>query len=169
MTATPAVDVLVRSATAHRLHEYSHDPAASYGLEAAQAVGAEPHRVLKTLVVKSTEGLAIAVIPVATELDLKAMADVLGTKKATMAEPAEAERSTGYVIGGISPLGQKRRLQTVVDESVPQWPTVFVSGGRRGLELELAPADLVALTGALVARVARSRRPGAATYSATRR
>ena len=156
--ATPAVDVLVRSGIAYRLHEYTHDPAASYGREAAEAVGTEPDRVFKTLVAAAPGRLAVAVIPVSTELDLKAMADALGVKKVTMAEPAEAERATGYVIGGISPLGQRRRLPTLVDESASQWPTVFVSGGRRGLELELAPTDLVTLTGALVASVARARK-----------
>ncbi|MGO9150245.1 MAG: Cys-tRNA(Pro) deacylase [Acidimicrobiales bacterium] len=156
MVATPAVEVLVSSGTAHRLHEYTHDPAASYGREAAQAIGTEPDRVFKTLVTAVAGRLAVAVIPVTAELDLKAMAYALGVKKVTMAEPAAAERATGYVVGGISPLGQKRRLSTVVDESAAGWPTVFVSGGRRGLELEIAPADLVALTGASFAPVARA-------------
>jgi Cys-tRNA(Pro)/Cys-tRNA(Cys) deacylase len=156
MVATPAVDVLVRTGTAHRLHEYTHDPAASHGREAAEAVGTEPDRVFKTLVIAVASHLAVAVIPVTTELDLKALAYALGVKRVTMAEPAEAERATGYVVGGISPLGQKRRLSTVVDGSASEWPTVFVSGGRRGLEIELAPADLVALTRALLAPVARA-------------
>jgi len=158
MAATPAVDVLVRSGTAYRLHEYTHDPSAPYGREAAEAIGTEPQRVLKTLVAAADGSLAVAVIPVSNELDLKALAAALGVKKVTMADPAEAERATGYVIGGISPLGQKRRLPIVIDESASQWPTVFVSGGRRGLELELAPVDLAALTGALVAPVARARK-----------
>jgi Cys-tRNA(Pro)/Cys-tRNA(Cys) deacylase len=157
VAATPAVDVLIRSGTAYRLHEYIHDPSAPYGREAAEAVGTEPQQVLKTLVVAAAGSLAIAVIPVSGELDLKALAAALGLKKVMMAHPAQAERATGYVIGGISPLGQKRRLRIVVDESASQWATVFVSGGRRGLELELAPADLVALTGALVAPVSRAR------------
>jgi Cys-tRNA(Pro)/Cys-tRNA(Cys) deacylase len=140
------------------VHEYTHDPAAPYGLEAAQALGAEPARVLKTLVVDHAGGLAVAVIPVNGELDLKAMAAALGAKKVAMADPAAAERATGYVVGGISPLGQKRRLATIVDESASLWPTVFVSGGRRGLEIELAPADLVSLTGGVLALVARARR-----------
>ena len=157
MAATPAVDVLVGSSTAHRLHEYIHDPAASYGREAAESIGTEPDRVFKTLVTAFAGSLAVAVIPVTAELDLKAMACALGVKKVTMAQPAEAERATGYVVGGISPLGQKRRLSTIVDESAAAWPTVFVSGGQRGLELELAPADLVTLTGASLAPVARAR------------
>ena len=156
MAATPAVDLLVRSGVAHRLHEYTHDPAAPYGREAAEAIATEPDRVFKTLVTAVAGGLAVAVIPVTAELDLKAMAHALGVKKVTMAEPAAAERATGYVVGGISPFGQKRRLSTIVDESASRWPTVFVSGGRRGLELELAPADLVALTGASLAPIARA-------------
>jgi Cys-tRNA(Pro)/Cys-tRNA(Cys) deacylase len=158
VVATPAVEVLVRSGTAHRLHEYTHDPSAPYGREAAEALGTEQARVLKTLVVEAAGGLAVAVIPVSGELDLKALAVALGIKKVTMADPAEAERATGYVVGGISPLGQKRRLPIVVDESASRWPTVFVSGGRRGLEVELAPADLVASTGARLAAVARAGR-----------
>ncbi len=157
MAATPALDALSRRAIAYRLHEYEHDPGAAYGLEAAQALGTDPARVFKTLVVAVGSGLAVAVLPVDTELDLKRMAHALGVKKVTMAEPAVAERATGYVVGGISPIGQKRRLSTVVDESASGWPTVFVSGGHRGLELELAPTDLVALTGAALAPVARER------------
>ena len=156
MAATPAVDALIRRGTAHSLHEYTHDPAASYGQEAAAAVGANPARVFKTLVTAFAGGLANAVIPVSTELDLKAMAAALGVKKVTMAQAVMAERATGYVVGGISPLGQRRRLPTIVDESAPLWPTVFVSGGRRGLEIELTPADLVALTGASLVQVARA-------------
>jgi Cys-tRNA(Pro)/Cys-tRNA(Cys) deacylase len=158
VVATRALEVLAASGTAHQVHEYTHDPAAPYGLEAAQALGAEPARVLKTLVVDHAGGLAVAVIPASGELDLKAMAAVLGAKKVAMADPAAAERATGYVVGGISPLGQKRRLATIVDESASLWPTVFVSGGRRGLEIELAPEDLVSLTGGLLALVARARR-----------
>jgi Cys-tRNA(Pro)/Cys-tRNA(Cys) deacylase len=155
MAATPAVEFLVRSGIAHRLYEYVHDPAASYGREAAEAIATEPDRVFKTLVTAVAGDLVVAVIPVTAELDLKATAHALGVKKVTMAEPAVAERSTGYVVGGMSPFGQKRRLSTIVDESASGWPTVFVSGGRRGLELELAPADLVSLTGASLAPIAR--------------
>jgi len=157
MAATPAVDVLSRSGATYQLHEYKHDPAAPYGLEAAQVLGIDPGRVFKTLVVALASGLAVAVVPVNAELDLKMMAQALGAKKVTMAEPTTAERATGYVVGGISPLGQKRRLSTVVDESASYWPTVFVSGGHRGLELELAPRDLVTLTGGTLAPVARER------------
>jgi len=157
MAATPALETLARTATAYRLHEYTHDPGAAYGPEAAQALGTEPGRVFKTLVVALVKGLAVGVIPVNTELDLKVMAHSLGVKKVTMEEPAAAERATGYVVGGISPLGQKRRLSTVVDESASNWPTVFVSGGHRGLELELDPADLVVLTEAILAPIARER------------
>lgn len=161
VAATPAVDALVRAGVVHRVHEYAHDPTvASYGREAADALGTEPDRVFKTLVTATATGrLVVAVVPVSGELDLKAMAAALSEKKVAMADPAAAERSTGYVVGGISPLGQKRRLATVVDESASGWPTVFVSGGRRGLELELAPDALVAMTGATLARVARPR-PG---------
>ena len=106
-------------------------------------------------------GLVVAVVPVTGELDLRALAAAVGAKRAAMADPAVAERSSGYVVGGISPLGQRRRLPTVIDEQATQWPTVFVSAGRRGLEIELTPADLVALTGARLARLSRSaRRPG---------
>jgi Cys-tRNA(Pro)/Cys-tRNA(Cys) deacylase len=157
VAATPAVEVVLRSGVAHRLHQYTHDPSAAYGLEAADELGAQPGRVFKTLVTAIGTGLAVAVIPVSTVLDLKAMAKALGAKKVTMAEPAAAERATGYVLGGISPIGQRHRLPIIVDESASIWPTVFVSGGQRGLELELAPADLVALTGASLAPVGRSR------------
>jgi Cys-tRNA(Pro)/Cys-tRNA(Cys) deacylase len=158
VAATPAVEVLIRAGVTYWLHEYAHDPAAaSYGREAAEALGTAPDRVLKTLVTSVAGRLAVAVVPVTSELDLKAMAAALGVKKVVMAEPVAAERATGYVVGGISPLGQKRRLATVVDQSVEQWPTVFVSGGRRGLEIELAPLDLVALAGATLGPVARAR------------
>ncbi|MGA2529917.1 MAG: Cys-tRNA(Pro) deacylase [Acidimicrobiales bacterium] len=154
--STPAVELVVRSGRTYHLHEYSHDPAAPFGLEAAQALGVEAERVFKTLVVSLLGRFAVAVIPVSCELDLKAMARALGAKKVVMAEPSEAERVTGYVIGGISPLGQKRRLATVVDKSASSWPTVFVSGGQRGVELELAPSDLLVLTTASLAPVARA-------------
>ena len=124
--------------------------------------------VFKTLVTAFAGGLANAVIPVSTELDLKAMAAALGVKKVTMAQAVMAERATGYVVGGISPLGQRRRLPTIVDESAPLWPTVFVSGGRRGLEIELTPADLVALTGASLVQVAAPRRDKAGTPAPAR-
>jgi Cys-tRNA(Pro)/Cys-tRNA(Cys) deacylase len=137
-------------------HPYEHDPSApSYGLEAAQALDVAPARVFKTLMVSVDGRLAVGIVPVAGQLDLKAVASSLGGKKATMADPADAERATGYVRGGISPVGQRRSYATVLDESATDFATVFVSGGRRGLDLELTPADLVRVTGATVAAIAR--------------
>lgn len=158
--ATPAVRALEAAGVAHTLHPYEHDPAAeSYGGEAAEVLGVDPERVLKTLLAQTDlprdHGLVVAVVPVSGLLDLKALAAAVGAKKAVMAEPALAERTTGYVVGGISPLGQKRALTTVVDSSALEHATVLVSGGRRGLDVELAPADLVALTGATTAAVGR--------------
>lgn len=138
------------------VHEYAHDPAAaSYGAEAAEAMGVPPERVFKTLLAETDGTLAVAVVPVSGQLDLKALAAALGAKRAAMADPAAAERSTGYVLGGISPLGQRKRLRTVVDSGALAHPTVFVSAGKRGTEVELAPADLVRLTGARTAPIAR--------------
>lgn len=158
MAATPALEVVTASGRQYRLHQYVHDPASPFGLEAAEVLQVAPERVFKTLVVDDGDALAVAVVPVSSELDLKAMARALGLKKVAMAAPSEAERATGYVVGGISPLGQKRRLRTIVDESVASWSTVFVSAGQRGLELELTPADLVALAGASCAAVGRPNR-----------
>lgn len=154
---TPATLALDRAGLAYRRHAYDHDPATdSYGLEAAAALQVEPARVFKTLLVeKADAGLAVAIVPVTGQLDLKAVAAALGTKAVSMATPAAAERSTGYVVGGISPIGQKRGLPTVLDESALGFDTVFVSGGRRGFDLELAPADLLSVTGAQPARVGR--------------
>lgn len=153
---TPAVTVAARAGVDFEIHRYDHDPdEPSYGEEAAEMLGVEPERVYKTLVVLVDDRLAVAVVPVSGELDLKKLAAALGARKAVMAHPSEAERATGYVVGGISPLGQKRRLPTVLDASAERWPTIFVSGGRRGLELELAPADLARLAGATVAAVGR--------------
>jgi len=154
---TPAVEAAKRAGVAFELHEYAHDPKAeSYGLEAAEAMGVEPGRVFKTLValVDGTR-LVVGVVPVDTQLDLKALAAAVGGKKAVMADPAAAERATGYVVGGISPLGQKRRLKKVLDGSATGHETVFVSAGRRGLEIELAPSDLASLVGADVATICR--------------
>ncbi len=141
------------------VHEYVHDPAvaghAAYGAAAAAALGVDAARVFKTLVVEVAGSLAVGVVPVAGQLDLKAVATALGAKHASMADPVAAERSTGYLRGGISPLGQRRRLRTVVDASAAGHSTVFVSAGRRGLELEIAPGELIRLTGAVVAPVAR--------------
>jgi Cys-tRNA(Pro)/Cys-tRNA(Cys) deacylase len=153
---TPATALLTREKVAHTLHPYEPDEhATSYGEAGAAALGVDPARMLKTLLADLDGRLVCAVVPVSGSLDLKALAAALGGKKAVMADPAAAERSTGYVVGGISPLGQKARLRTVVDASALVFETVHVSGGRRGLSLELAPADLVRLTGAVVAEVAR--------------
>lgn len=131
------------------------DAHAPYGLAGAAALGVEPERMLKTLLADLDGELVCAVVPVSGPLHLKALAAALGGKRATMADPARAERSSGYVVGGISPLGQRAVLRTVVDETAELYATVLVSGGRRGLSVELAPADLVRLTGAVVADVAR--------------
>ncbi|MFJ6380258.1 Cys-tRNA(Pro) deacylase [Kitasatospora sp. NPDC092039] len=153
---TPATVALEAAAVPFTVHAYDHDPAAaSYGGEAAEALGIAPDRVFKTLVADVDGTLTVGVVPVAGQLDLKALAAAVGGKRAAMADPAAAERSSGYVRGGISPLGQRRPLQTVVDASALGHPTVYVSAGRRGLEVELAPADLVALTGARTAAIAR--------------
>ena len=155
-TGTPATVALTRAGITFEARAYEHDPsAASYGLEAATALAVEPARVFKTLLVQTDAGLAVGIVPVDRQLDLKAVAAALGSKKAVMADPAAAERSTGYVVGGISPIGQKRALPTVLDDSALAHPTVLVSGGRRGLDLELAPADLVAATRATTAPIAR--------------
>ena len=154
---TPAIAAAEGAQVAFTLHEYAHDPrAASYGLEAAEALGVAPERVFKTLLA-SVDGarLVVAVVPVVAQLDLKALAAAAGGRKAELAKPVDAERVTGYVVGGISPLGQKKRLATFVDASAAAHPTIHVSAGRRGLEIELAPADLVALTGGSLAAVAR--------------
>ena len=153
---TPATVALDRAGTPYTLHPYEHDPAAaSYGLEAAELLGLDPGSVFKTLLVQVDGRLVVGIVPVTHQLDLKALAGAVGGKRAAMAEPAVAERTTGYVVGGISPLGQKKRLPTVVDESALGLPTIYVSGGRRGLDLGLAPAVLVSLTGASVAAIAR--------------
>ncbi|MEU7177848.1 Cys-tRNA(Pro) deacylase [Streptomyces celluloflavus] len=153
---TPATVALTASGVAFTVHAYEHDPAAaSYGEEAAEALGVAPEQVFKTLLAEVDGTLTVAVVPVSGSLDLKALAAAVGGKRAAMADPAAAERSTGYVLGGISPLGQRKRLRTVVDASAEGRPTVCVSAGRRGLEVELSPADLVALTGARLAPIAR--------------
>ena len=154
--ATPATAALTAAGVAFTQHAYDHDPAApSFGLEAAQALELPAEQVFKTLLVDTGDGLAVGVVPVTGSLDLKALAAALGVKRVTMADPAAAERSSGMVVGGISPLGQRRALPTVVDESVDLFEVVYVSGGRRGLDVGLSPADLVRLTGASVADIAR--------------
>lgn len=153
---TPATVALDAAGIAYTVRSYEHDPAAeSFGLEAAEALGVEPGRVFKTLLADTEGGLVVAVVPVDRLLDLKALAAAVGVKKAAMADPAVAERTTGYVVGGISPIGQRKRLTTVLDSSAESFDTVLVSGGKRGLDLELAPADLLTATGATYAPVSR--------------
>lgn len=153
---TPAILALDRVGVAYRVHQYEHDPhARGYGEEAADKLGVSQDRVFKTIVLSTDRGLAVAVVPVSTQLDLKAVARALGTKKADLAAPALAERSTGMVVGGISPIGQRRSLPTVIDESATEQPTIFVSAGRRGLDLELEPTALQAVVEAVFARIAR--------------
>lgn len=153
---TPATLALERAGVAYELHGYTHDPSVSdFGDEAAAALAVQPERVLKTLLAVVDGALVVGVVPVSGLLDLKALARVRGGKRAEMADVAVAERRTGYVAGGISTFGQKTRLPTVVDESAMQWESVFVSGGRRGLDIELAPADLVTVSAATVAPIAR--------------
>ncbi|MYW03941.1 Cys-tRNA(Pro) deacylase [Streptomyces sp. SID3343] len=154
---TPATVALTREGVAYTVHAYAHDPdAASYGEEAAAVLGVSAGRVFKTLLADVDGALTVAVVPVAGKLDLKALAAAVGGKRAAMADPAAAERATGYVLGGISPLGQKRRHPTVVDASALAHESVYVSAGRRGLEIEVAPADLVRLTDAVTAPIGRA-------------
>lgn len=156
---TPATALLGRPGIAHTVHSYEHDPRhPSYGTEASDALGVAPERVFKTLVAAVDGTLTVTVLPVASTLDLKALAAAAGGKKAAMAQVAAAERATGYVAGGISPLGQRKRLPVIIDSSALDHPTVLCSGGRRGLEIELAPADLVKAANAQVAPIAA--RPG---------
>jgi Cys-tRNA(Pro)/Cys-tRNA(Cys) deacylase len=159
---TRAIDAARRAGITHTVHEYAHDARSSlreggrgYALEAVEAMGIDAGRVFKTIVVSVDGRLGVAVVPADTEVDLKAVADALGGRKASVAPPAEAEKATGYVLGGISPLGTRRPLPTVVDASAAGWPTIHVSAGRRGLEIELAAADLVALVRGSLAPVAR--------------
>lgn len=154
---TPATVALERGGVAFTVHTYEHDPAAtSYGAEAADALGLDPRAVLKTLLADVDGDLVVAVVPVAGQLDLKALASTVRGKRASMADVAVAERTTGYVVGGISPLGQRRRLPTVVDATALEHDEVYVSGGRRGFDLGLAPADLVRLLDATVAHIGRA-------------
>jgi len=156
---TPATIALSRAGVAHALHPYTHDPAStSYGEEAAAALGVPTSRVFKTLLADVDGRLVVAVVPVSGSLDLKALADAAGGKRAAMADVALAERTTGYVAGGISPLGQRKKLPTVVDASALDFPTIYVSGGRRGLDVELSPSDLMSLTSAMTAAIAKRER-----------
>jgi Cys-tRNA(Pro)/Cys-tRNA(Cys) deacylase len=152
MARTPAIAAAERAGVAFTLHEYEHDPRAeSYGLEAAEELGLDAARVFKTLVVDRDGVLAIAIVPAAAQLDLSALG-----KRTALADATKAQRATGYVLGGISPLGQRKALPTTLDSSALAFDTVYVSAGRRGLEIELAPQDLVRLTGAEVRPIARS-------------
>ncbi len=153
---TPATALLARLGISYRSHTYEHgDRRVSYGLEASESLGVAPERVFKTLVAEVDGTLTVGVVPVAAQLDLKALAAATGGKKAKMAEVAAAERATGYVAGGISPLGQRKRLPVVIDEAALNFGTVFCSGGRRGLQLELSPHDLVRAANATVAPIAQ--------------
>jgi Cys-tRNA(Pro)/Cys-tRNA(Cys) deacylase len=159
---TRAIDAARRAGITYRVHEYAHDARTAlreggrgYALEAVEALGIDAGRVFKTIVVAVDGRLGMAVVPADSEVDLKAVADALGGRKAMIAPPAEAEKATGYVLGGISPLGTRRPLPTVVDASAGDWSTIHVSAGRRGLEIELAAADLVRLVRGAVAPVAR--------------
>ena len=157
MAATPAVKALERAKVAHTLHSYDADHSADvgYGVAAVAALGQDPRQVFKTLVARVDGVLTVAVVPVSGTLDLKALAAAVGGRKAAMAEPADAERATGYVVGGISPLGQRKALPTVVDASALAFATVMVSAGRRGLQVELAPGELVRLTRGRTAPIGR--------------
>ncbi|PCN47115.1 Cys-tRNA(Pro) deacylase [Curtobacterium sp. 'Ferrero'] len=155
--STPATVALDRAGVPYTPHVYEHhDNATNFGEEAATALGLREEQVFKTLVVSVDGQLAVAIVPVANRLDLKAIAAAVGGKKATLADPALAEKRTGYVVGGISPVGQKTALRTVLDESALAYDSIFVSGGRRGFDIELAPADLVRVTNAVTRPVART-------------
>ena len=153
--STPATVALRAAGIPFTEHAYTHDPAnTNFGLEAATALRLDPDRVFKTLLADVDGKLVVGIVPVTGKLDLKRLAAAVGGKRATMADPAVAERKTGYVVGGISPIGQKTGHPTVIDETAELWDTVYVSGGRRGLDLELAPADLVRATNATLADIA---------------
>lgn len=145
---TPAINLAKQKKIKHQIHEYEHDVAnESYGAEAAQKMGVDEAQVFKTLVVQlDTSALVVGIIPVSSKLSMKHLAKAAKAKKAAMADKQEVERATGYILGGVSPLGQKKRLATYIDESAQQFSTIFVSGGRRGLEIELNPTDLASLT-----------------------
>lgn len=156
MSGTPATVALAAAGIPFTAHEYAHDPGnTNFGLEAADVLGLDPGQVFKTLMAEVDGQLVVGIVPVSGKLDLKALAAATGGKKAEMGDPKLAERRTGYVVGGISPIGQKLRHVTVLDETAELYDTVFVSGGRRGFDIELAPADLVRATGAIIAAIAR--------------
>jgi Cys-tRNA(Pro)/Cys-tRNA(Cys) deacylase len=156
---TPATVALARAGIAYSAHAYEHDPrAASFGLEAADALGLDPDEVFKTLLAMVDGRAVVAIVPVSGSLDLKALAAAAGGRRAEMADAATAQRLTGYVLGGISPIGQKRALPTFVDDTAELLDTVYVSGGRRGFDIGLAPADLLAITGGTFAPIGRPER-----------
>src|SRR5690554_223755 len=154
---TPAINITKKSKVSHKIHEYTHDDSSeSYGLEAAEKMGVPEERVFKTLVVTlDNKELAVGVIPVSFKLSMKLIAKAAGAKKATMADKSDVERSTGYVLGGVSPLGQKKRLKTIIHSSAKNYSTIYVSAGRRGLEIELNPDDLAQLTNAKLAEISQ--------------
>jgi Cys-tRNA(Pro)/Cys-tRNA(Cys) deacylase len=160
---TPAIDAARKAKITHRVHSYIHDPASeSYGLEAVEKLGLPADRVFKTLVVSTdTRELIVGVLPVACMLSLKRLAKAAGAKKAAMAEPSDVQRVTGYVLGGVSPLGQKKRLRTVIDASAKAFPSIYFSAGRRGLQIEMDPHDLKKITGGIFAEIVQLFLPGA--------
>ncbi|MFW2513349.1 Cys-tRNA(Pro) deacylase [Demequina sp. SO4-13] len=155
--STPAVAALIAADVPYTLHPYEHDPSSelSYGEEAAAALRAAPERVFKTLCVKAGDELLMAIVPVAGSLDLKAVARTIGVKRVIMADPEEAERVTGYVLGGISPVGGRKKLRAILDATAFDHDQIYISGGQRGLDIELAPADLVSVTDATTAPIAK--------------
>lgn len=154
---TPAINAAKKAKITYTVHEYDHDPSSdSYGIEAAEKLGISKERMFKTLIVKyGSKELAVAVVPVSTMLNMKLFAKAIGAKKASMADAANVERSTGYVLGGVSPLGQKKRLKTIIDSSAENYPTIYVSAGRRGLDIELKPQDLEKLTNGQFAEISK--------------
>jgi len=156
MAGTPATVALDRAGIAYTPHAYDHDAAnTNFGQEAADVLGIDAEQVFKTLLADVDGSLVVAIVPVSGKLDLKALASAVGGKKAAMADPALAQKRTGYIVGGISPIGQKTAHPTVLDETAELFDTIFVSGGRRGFDIELAPADLLTVTGGTIADIAR--------------
>lgn len=154
---TPAIKLLKKQKIPHTIHEYKHDSSVhSYGEEAAQKMGVDPKSVFKTLVVQSDKMMAVGIVPVISTLNLKSMAKALGVKKVAMADPKNVENTTGYILGGVSPLGQKKRLKTVIDQSAFEYESIFVSAGKRGLEVEVDPKDLEKLLQADKAKIAEN-------------
>jgi Cys-tRNA(Pro)/Cys-tRNA(Cys) deacylase len=168
-TPTPATEALTAAGVPFTVHRYEGDArATSRGADAAAALDLDAARIFKTLTVRAGASLVVAVLPVSATLDLKSLARAAGAKRAELADPATAERSSGYVVGGISPLGQKVKLPTIIDRSAREWDTIYVSGGRRGLEIEIAPADLIAMTNGRMAPIARPARRERAPKTADR-